>query len=170
MLIKHSFNCSDEHFQFLKSRFESVGFEVLNKNVQCFITELSTDDLKAVDYVIDFCHVYFDSKYYVHQQFLEDLKELTKMGVAVIRFDSVLCFNRDMGIIETKNKFNFCNFAYKAEMLISNPVKVLMKNALSYKKKTLAIELTDTAFIMQKGKFHKEFLTEEMLTNGNWKI
>lgn len=162
ILIKHSSICSEEHFKYLKQIFESQGFEVLDKNLQCFVTELNQEDLNKVDYVLD-----FEKPCFVHVSIIERLKTLFEAKTQDLKFVGCLYFNNEMGLLQVDNAV--VGFAYSSNILLTDIFSVL-DNPVIVQSNGFAIELTDTEFILQKGRFKTEFLTKEMLYNGNWTI
>ena len=161
ILIKHSCECSDKHFQMLKQLFEKFGFWVLDKNIQCMSSEITAEDKALVDYVVEFKYMA-----YIHKYFINDLKLFISSGIENILTKRVLYFNEDSGIVDCEE---MVVTAYKSDWefvdVFSN-----VDNLICIEGAVVAVEVTDIEFVQKQGVFLTEGFSKQMLEDGNWNV
>jgi len=161
ILIKHSNECSDKHFQMLKQLFEKFGFWVLDKNIQCMSSEIAAEDKAVVDYVVEFKYMA-----YIHKYFINDLKLFMKSEIESIFTERVLYFNDNMGMVNCKEMIVV---AYDKDWEYID-IFPSVHNSIYIDGAVVAVEVTDIEFVQKQGVFLTEGFSKKMLQDGNWNV
>ena len=161
ILIKHSNECTDKHFQMLKALFEKFGFWVLDKNIQCMSSEIAAEDKAVVDYVVEFKYMA-----YIHKYFINDLKLFMKSEIESIFTERVLYFNDNMGMVNCKEMIVV---AYDKDWEYID-IFPSVHNSIYIDGAVVAVEVTDIEFVQKQGVFLTEGFSKKMLQDGNWNV
>ena len=161
ILIKHSCECTDQHFQMLKALFEKFGFWVLDKNIQCMSSEIKAEDKALVDYVVEFKYMA-----YIHKYFINDLKLFMKSEIESIFTKRVLYFNDNMGMVNCEEMIVV---AYDKDWEYID-IFPSVHNSIYIKGAVVAVQVLGIQFISKQGVFVKEGFSKQMLEDGNWKV
>ena len=167
LFLNITFNIKHDRLMYLMQQFEGAGFEVLEEsveNVGLWITEVKTETIDKCDYV-----VVINQDVWLHCNFFQKVQHYLEMKLDCFGCERVLYSNADMGLIDAEEKNNPRLMFVHRLLVLGDIFKASRQFKEMYDEKPMICSIVDDkTFIGKNGRFHCEFLTSEILTNGSW--